>query len=104
MNRDFKFDKEGITSMIHSFCDATYAILDSCNWDKDSPTFELTMAGHSIKLPINADNINALAYTLLDMLISEETGEATTGNTSTTARTDIDKLFNEVMNGYTQRT
>lgn len=58
--------------------------------------FELTLAGHAIKLPVNADNINALTYAMLDMFISKQTGDPTTGNTKVTARPYIDELLKKL--------
>ena len=98
----YLFNEEGVTALITAINDTTDEVLDNTDWDSDTPYFELTIANHAIMLPVNADNINALIYTLLDMFISEQTGEATTGNTKVTERPDIDKLFQSIITSLTE--
>ena len=76
------FDKAGIEK-----------IIDNLNnkWDKKE-VFKITIDGMSIEVPMCADSVNAIEYTLKDIFISDITGEATQGNLKAVAEI-IDKKF-----------
>jgi hypothetical protein len=77
---NFQFNKNGVTNMVSSI-----------NNDRDTrDEIEIIVNGNTIIVPMCADNVNEIEYSLKSMLVSEQTGVPTRGNSI-----DIAKHINE---------
>jgi hypothetical protein len=76
---EYNFNKQGVADMCESLQTEWGAWWDSLG-DGGREHIEITVDGRTIHVPICADNTNAIEFLLREMLIADQTGEATKGN------------------------